>query len=87
MDLRQSKVSRGRRENGDYFIQIVDSSGVVVKVAFKSKDEFQKWGIVFVESIKSDEELRRSQVLEPMQRQQEEQRRLNELQEAEMRKS
>jgi len=30
-----------------------------VKVAFKSKEEFQRWGLVFVESIKSDEELRR----------------------------
>jgi hypothetical protein len=39
-----------------------------VKVSFKSKDEFNKWGLVFVESIKSDEELRRLQVLEPLQR-------------------
>ena len=43
-----------------------------VRVAFKSADEFQKWGLVFVESIKSDDELRRLQVLEPMKRQQEE---------------
>jgi len=45
---------------------------VMVKVAFKSKDDFQKWGLVFVESIKSDEDLRRLQVVEPFQRQAEE---------------
>ena len=39
-----------------------------VKVAFKTKEVFQRWGLVFVESIKSDDELRRLQVLEPLQR-------------------
>ena len=58
-----------------------------VKVAFKSKEEFQRWGLVFVESIKSDEELRRLQVLEPLQRQQEEQKRLDEMHEIQSRKS
>jgi len=58
-----------------------------VKVSFKTKEEFQRWGLVFVESIKSDEELRRIQVLEPLQRQIEEQRRLDEMQEIQSRKS
>ena len=52
-----------------------------VKVAFKTKEVFQRWGLVFVESIKSDDELRRLQVLEPYQRQLEEQKRFDEMQE------
>jgi len=39
-----------------------------VKIAFKTEKEFDKWGLVIVESIKSDDELRRLQVLEPLQR-------------------
>ena len=54
------------RDNGEYFIQIVAQDSTVIKVSFKQKDEFQKWGLVFVESIKSDEDLRRLQVLEPL---------------------
>ena len=86
--MRLSTVSRGRRDNGEYFIQITAPDKVdCVKVSFKTKEDFQKWGLVFVESIKKDEELRRLQVLEPLQRQQEEQRRLDEMQEIETRKS
>jgi len=51
-----------------------------VKVSFSSEQEFQRWGLVFVESIKSDLELRRLQVLEPYERQLAEQRRLDEMQ-------
>ena len=41
VDLRLSQVSRGRRDNGEYFIQITAPDKVtVVKVAFKSKEEF-----------------------------------------------
>lgn len=58
-----------------------------MKIAFKTDEEFQKWGLVLVESVKSDEELRQLQVIEPMQRQMEEQRRLDELQEIQSRKS
>ena len=61
-------MSRGRRDNGDFFIQITAPNQTVIKVAFKTKEEFEKWGLVFVESIKSDAELRRLQVLEPLQR-------------------
>ena len=69
IDLRKCQVSRGRKENGDYFIQISAPDKVTtVKVAFKTKEVFQRWGLVFVESIKSDDELRRLQVLEPLQR-------------------
>ena len=67
VDLRLSQVCRGRKENGEYFIQITAPDKITtVKVAFKSKEDFQKWGLVFVESIKSDDELRRLQVLEPL---------------------
>ena len=87
MDLRNSKVNRGTRDNGEYFLQITAPQDEIVKVSFTSKQEFEKWGLVFVESIKSDAELRRLQVLEPLQRQQEEQKRLDEMQEIESRKS
>ena len=86
--MRKCQVSRGRKENGDYFIQITAPDKVTtVKVAFKTKEEFQRWGLVFVESIKSDDELRRLQVLEPLQRQLEEQKRFDEMQEIQTRKS
>ena len=58
-----------------------------VKVAFKNKQQFEQWGLVFVESIKSDQELRKLQVIEPLERQKEEQRRLDEMQEIQSRKS
>ena len=69
IDLRMSQVSRGRRDNGDYFIQLTaPDKQTTVRVSFKTKEEFSKWGFVFVESIKPDDELRRLQVLEPLQR-------------------
>ena len=71
--MRHSAVKRGIRENGEKFIQITAPDQVTtVKISFKSEPDFQKWGLVFVESIKSDDELRRLQILEPLQRQQEE---------------
>ena len=39
-DLRNSSVNRGRRDNGDYFIQVTAPNMDVVKVAFKTKEEF-----------------------------------------------
>jgi len=69
VDLRQCEVSRGTRENNQFFINITAPDKITnVKVSFKSKSDFEKWGLVFVESIKSDEELRRLQVLEPLER-------------------
>lgn len=59
IDLRLSTVSRGRRDNGEYFMQITAPDLTTIKVSFKSKDDFHRWGLVFVESIKKDEELRR----------------------------
>ena len=60
VDLRQANVSRGKRSNGDRYIEIQDRNNEIVQVAFEDPDEFKKWGIVFVESIKSDEVLRQS---------------------------
>jgi len=62
-------VSRGRRDNKELFINICAPDRVTnVKVSFKDEKEFERWGHVFVESVKSDEELRRLQVLEPLER-------------------
>jgi len=67
--LRTSLVQRGRLQNNEYFIEITAPDKVTtVKIAFKTKADFDKWGLVIVESIKSDDELRRLQVLEPLQR-------------------
>ena len=48
-----------------------------------------RWGLILVESNKKDRELRKQQVLEPLKRMKEEedQRRLSEIQEIELRKS
>ena len=88
IDLRMSTVQRGRLQTGEMFIQITaPDNETSVKVMFKTQDEFQRWGVVFVESIKSDEEIYKTQVLEPQQRAAEEQKRLDELQEIQSKKT
>ena len=51
-------MTRGKRANGDRYIEIQDRNDEIVQVAFEDPEEFKKWGIVFVESLKSDEILR-----------------------------
>jgi hypothetical protein len=46
---------------------------------------FQKWGLVFVESIKGDEALRQSQIIEPLREKLEKDRQMNEASEMESR--
>ena len=58
VDLRTATVTRGKRANGDRYIEIQDRNDEIVQVAFEDPEEFKKWGIVFVESLKSDEILR-----------------------------
>ena len=37
-----------------------------MQVSFSNDEKFKEWGLVFVESIKSDEALRQSQIIEPL---------------------
>ena len=89
--MRLCKVSRGhRKQNGDPYIQIDALNHLSsVKLAFKTQGDFLRWGLILVESNKKDRELHKQQVLEPLQRmkEEEEQRRLSEIQEIELRKS
>lgn len=72
VDLRLCEVSRGRRVTNELckdFINITAPDKITnVKVSFKSVSDFEQWGLVIVESIKSNEELRRLQVLKPLER-------------------
>ena len=52
----------------------------VVCVTFESRDEFNRWGLVFLESMKSDEQLM-AKTQGEIDRQFEEQRKINEQQE------
>ena len=65
VDLRNTSVSRGKLANGDRYIEITDNEEVI-QVLFEDPDEFRKWGIIFVESIKKDDDLRQSQIIEPL---------------------
>ena len=49
--------------NGERFIEIKDKNNEVVLVTLRDLDEFLAWGNVFVESIKSDRELRQIQIV------------------------
>ena len=89
--MRLCKVTRGhRKQNGDPYIQIDALNHLSsVKLAFKTQGDFLRWGLILVESNKKDRELHKQQVLEPLKRmkEEEEQRRLSEIQEIELRKS
>ena len=57
IDLRRAEVRKGQRENGNRFIEVSDAKNKSesVKVSFDSELQYRKWGLVFVESNKSDE--------------------------------
>lgn len=60
IDMRTADVKKGLRENGERYIEISDKhdmSAESVKIAFDSDTQFKTWGLVFVESIKSDQQL------------------------------
>ena len=78
VDLRTASVSRGKRPNGDRYVEIQDRNDEVVQVSFEDPDEFKKWGLVFVESIKTDDMLRQSQIIEPLREKMEKEHYINE---------
>ena len=58
MDLRTVTVSKSQLSNGDRVIEIEDKENEVIQVLFEDPDEFKKWGVVFAESVKNNDELR-----------------------------
>ena len=77
IDLRKAEIKKGMRSAGDRYLEISDKTkkDETVKVAFDDETMFKKWGMVFLESTRSDEELRQTQIVVP-QKQQEEQKRI-----------
>lgn len=57
-DLRQSAVKKGTRAQGTGYYQISDCKGgsEVINIAFETQAQFEEWGRVLAESMKSDDE-------------------------------
>lgn len=53
-------LRKGKMPNGSQFFEVRDNSTqeVFFKLQFESKDEFNKWGVVLIESTKPDAALR-----------------------------
>ena len=56
-------------------------------IKFDTERQFKQWGAVLVESTRSDQQIRQVQILTPYQRQQEEKKKIEELQHIETRRS
>ena len=90
-DLRQTTVKKGKLEPGKGYFEIrdkIDPKSDVIRIAFTTQEEYRRWGLVFMESVKSDTQLRQerqSVIDKEQQRQAEEQRRLEEATELESR--
>ena len=64
IDLRKAEVRKGKLDNDRQFIQVTErilvagqKKGDVVRITFNSEEEYRRWGAVFVEGAKSDQEL------------------------------
>ena len=66
-DLRYCKVTQVKDKNEFYIEHPTDKKPL--KLALSSLEEHKRWQKVFVESMMSDQVLRRHQVLEPLERQ------------------
>jgi hypothetical protein len=56
-DLRKTNVRKGTLEDGKGYFEIKDKTdpkAEVIRISFSDKEEFRKWGLIFIESIKSD---------------------------------
>lgn len=91
LDLRTADVRKGvmKDDSNRLFFQIShkkkEAGTDVVCVTFETKEEFNRWGLVFLESMKSDESLMANKQSE-IDRQQEEQRKIDEQQELQSRR-
>jgi hypothetical protein len=55
--LRNSTVRKGTLEPGKGYFEIRDKQNPkadVIRITFASQEEYRKWGLVFMESIKTD---------------------------------
>jgi len=50
IDLRNSKLLKGKRVNGEPYIEIDGQ----LKISFESTEDYQKWASVFIENKMSD---------------------------------
>lgn len=60
-DLRNCIVRKGTLEKGQGYFEIKDKgdkNAEVIRITFDDDATYKKWGIVFMESIKSDQQLR-----------------------------
>jgi hypothetical protein len=60
-DLRKCEVRKGKLDGDRGYFQIkdrVDKKAEVIMITFENNDEFNRWGQVFMESMKSDQELK-----------------------------
>ena len=57
-DLRVAQSFRGELPNGDLYFQIELNDKETIQVKFKDTSEWEKWGVVIVDSKKTDDELR-----------------------------
>lgn len=60
-DLRTCNVRKGTLDKGQGYYEIrdkTDPKAEVIRITFDNKEEFFKWGLCFMESIKSDQQLK-----------------------------
>jgi len=50
IDLRKSKLLKGKRVNGEPYIEIDGQ----LKISFESQEDYQKWAQVFIENKMTD---------------------------------
>jgi hypothetical protein len=54
-------VRKGQLEPGKGYFEIrdkIDSKSDVIRITFSNQQEYTKWGLVFMESVKSDAKMR-----------------------------
>jgi len=55
--LKATTVKKGKIDPGKGYFEIrdkLDSKSDVIRITFKTQEEYRQWGMVFMESIKSD---------------------------------
>ena len=56
-DLRKTTVRKGTLDDGKGYFEIKDKTdpkAEVIRITFNDKEDFRKWGLIFIEAIKSD---------------------------------
>lgn len=56
-DLRKCVVRKGTLEKGQGYFEIRDKNDAkaeVIRITYESEEEYKKWGLVFMESVRPD---------------------------------